>query len=315
MIGLTLNDTENTMAIRVMSSFRQGPPTAISAPPDRTLAAKRPCLLVLSGPEMGRTVALASDPVEIGRSDECAITVNSDVVSRKHARVQPIFGLYFVTDLDSANGTFVSGQRVSMVQLRDGDQIRVGECVLKFVENHIEVEYAQRAMNLANLDALTNVLNRYGIGQFIGALGITRVSASVIVIDLDHFKRINDERGHAVGDRVLRTMGEILGASIRNTDAVGRWGGEEFVLVCPGASLSKAADLAEKLRLRIMETDFAALRQYLEGAWLQARGNDELTRKVRGALDLLIEDVLHAEFGRPRRSAEIAALVRQRRAS
>ena len=109
---------------------------------------------------------------------------------------------------------------------------------------------------LSTLDALTGVLNRYGIGQFIAALGITRVAASVIVIDLDHFKRINDERGHAVGDRVLRTMGEILGSAIRNTDAVGRWGGEEFVLVCPGASLANAADLAEKLRHRIMETSF-----------------------------------------------------------
>src|SRR4029079_15856125 len=86
--------------------------------------------------------------------------------------------------------------------------------------------------------------------------GITRVAASVIVIDLDHFKRTNDERGHAVGDRVLRTMGEILGSAIRNTDAVGRWGGEEFVLVCPGASLANAADLAEKLRHRIMQTNF-----------------------------------------------------------
>ena len=64
-----------------------------------------------------------------------------------------------------------------------------------------------------------------------------------------------------------------------------------------------------------METDFAALRQYLEGAWLQARGNDELTRKVRGVLDLLIEDVLHAEYGRPRRSTDLAARIRQRRAS
>jgi len=109
---------------------------------------------------------------------------------------------------------------------------------------------------LSTLDALTGVLNRYGIGQFIAALGITRVAASVIVIDLDHFKRINDERGHAVGDRVLRTMGEILGSAIRNTDAVGRWGGEEFVLVCPGASLANAADLAEKLRHRIMQTSF-----------------------------------------------------------
>jgi len=109
---------------------------------------------------------------------------------------------------------------------------------------------------LSTLDALTGVQNRHGIGQFIAALGITRVSASVIVIDLDHFKRINDERGHHVGDRVLRTMGEILGSSIRNTDAVGRWGGEEFVLVCPGASLADASDLAEKLRHRILQTNF-----------------------------------------------------------
>jgi diguanylate cyclase (GGDEF)-like protein len=109
---------------------------------------------------------------------------------------------------------------------------------------------------LSTLDALTGVQNRLGIGQFISALGITRVTASVIVIDLDHFKRINDQRGHHVGDRVLRTMGEILRSSTRNTDAVGRWGGEEFVLVCPGASMADAADLAEKLRHRVLQTNF-----------------------------------------------------------
>jgi len=109
---------------------------------------------------------------------------------------------------------------------------------------------------LATQDALTNVMNRYGIGQFVAALGITRVTASVIVIDLDHFKRVNDERGHHVGDRVLRTMGDILRGYTRNTDAVGRWGGEEFVLVCPGATLANAADLAEKLRHKIIETNF-----------------------------------------------------------
>src|SRR5690606_8975596 len=87
---------------------------------------------------------------------------------------------------------------------------------------------------LSTTDALTKVLNRHGIEQFIGALRITGMSASIIVIDLDHFKRVNDERGHDVGDRVLRTLGDILKTGIRNTDAVGRWGGEEFVLVCPG---------------------------------------------------------------------------------
>ena len=121
--------------------------------------------------------------------------------------------------------------------------------------NDLETE-KDMYQRLSMLDTLTGVQNRLGIGQFIAALGITRVTASVVIIDLDHFKRINDQRGHHVGDRVLRTMGEILRSSTRNTDAVGRWGGEEFVLVCPGASMADAADLAEKLRHRVMQTNF-----------------------------------------------------------
>jgi diguanylate cyclase (GGDEF)-like protein len=109
---------------------------------------------------------------------------------------------------------------------------------------------------LSTLDALTNVLNRHGIERFVESLQATRVPASVIVIDIDHFKRVNDQRGHYGGDRVLRKMGEILRTHTRNTDGLGRWGGEEFVLVCPGASLEKAAELAEKLRHRIMDTNF-----------------------------------------------------------
>jgi diguanylate cyclase (GGDEF)-like protein len=77
-----------------------------------------------------------------------------------------------------------------------------------------------------------------------------------MVIDIDHFKRVNDLRGHYGGDRVLRKMGEILRAHTRNTDGLGRWGGEEFVLICPGASLASAADRAEKLRQKIMDTNF-----------------------------------------------------------
>jgi diguanylate cyclase (GGDEF)-like protein len=79
---------------------------------------------------------------------------------------------------------------------------------------------------------------------------------SIIIIDLDHFKKINDHRGHHIGDRVLQNVGEILRAHTRSTDGLGRWGGEEFILVCPGTSLSKAAELAEKLRHRILETNF-----------------------------------------------------------
>ena len=114
----------------------------------------------------------------------------------------------------------------------------------------------EKYQKLSTLDALTKVLNRHGIEQFVEPLRSAGLPTSVIVIDLDHFKRVNDNRGHHIGDRVLQTVGEILRAHTRNTDGLGRWGGEEFVLVCPGASLEKAADLAEKLRRRILDTNF-----------------------------------------------------------
>ncbi len=114
----------------------------------------------------------------------------------------------------------------------------------------------EKYQKLSTLDALTKILNRHGIEQFVESLRSSGLPTSVIVIDLDHFKRVNDHRGHHIGDRVLQTVGEILRAHTRSTDGLGRWGGEEFVLVCPGANLAKAADLAEKLRRRILETDF-----------------------------------------------------------
>jgi diguanylate cyclase (GGDEF)-like protein len=109
---------------------------------------------------------------------------------------------------------------------------------------------------MSTLDALTRILNRHGIERFVDSLRRAQSAASVIIIDLDHFKWVNDERGHFIGDRVLQTVCDVLRANSRATDGLGRWGGEEFVLVCPGASLATAADMAEKLRLRIMETNF-----------------------------------------------------------
>ena len=124
----------------------------------------------------------------------------------------------------------------------------------KIAELQVEKDKYQ---TLSTIDGLTKVFNRHGIEQFIDSLqGAAELPTSVIVIDLDHFKRINDLRGHYDGDRVLQAIGELLRLHTRASDGVGRWGGEEFVLVCPGANLSKAASLAEKLRERIMQTTF-----------------------------------------------------------
>ena len=128
---------------------------------------------------------------------------------------------------------------------------------LRLRRQHVELQTEKdKFEKLSTVDGLTKVLNRHGIEQFIATRRSESLPTSVIVIDLDHFKKINDHRGHYAGDRVLQNVGEILRSQTRNTDGLGRWGGEEFILVCPGASLSKASDLAEKLRHRIMTTNF-----------------------------------------------------------
>jgi diguanylate cyclase (GGDEF)-like protein len=128
---------------------------------------------------------------------------------------------------------------------------------LRLHRRHSELQSEKdKFEKLSTIDGLTKVLNRHGIEQFIASRRSDTLPTSVILIDLDHFKKINDHRGHYAGDRVLQNVGEILRSQTRNTDGLGRWGGEEFILVCPGASLSRAADLAEKLRHRIMTTNF-----------------------------------------------------------
>lgn len=103
---------------------------------------------------------------------------------------------------------------------------------------------------LSNLDALTGVLNRNAIDQNVQRLLLDsqRNSIALIMIDIDHFKAINDNRGHDAGDRVLKKFVEIISTNIRTEDMLGRWGGEEFILICPKTSIDNAFYLAEKIR-------------------------------------------------------------------
>jgi diguanylate cyclase (GGDEF)-like protein len=103
----------------------------------------------------------------------------------------------------------------------------------------------------AREDALTQLLNRRGFQESAEKL-IMQAQAqgstlSLILCDVDHFKRINDRYGHAVGDRVLQHLAQHLGLNIRDVDILGRWGGEEFILVLPELSLSGAQTLAQRL--------------------------------------------------------------------
>jgi diguanylate cyclase (GGDEF)-like protein len=243
-----------------MSSYRDGPPTAISVPPQRPKPAEVPWLLFLAGSEVGRSVRLTAEAIDIGRSDECAVAVNSDGVSRRHARVQRIFGLYFVTDLESTNGTYVNGKRVQMVQLNDGDQISVGNAVLKFVVNHLEVEYNAQVSTLASVDSLTGALAKRPFEQALGnAIEHSlrnRAPLSLVLFDLDHFKPINDTYGHPAGDAVLARLAAIVRRVIGTEGPFGRVGGEEFAIALIDKPLDAGRAIAEQIRAAVEQSGF-----------------------------------------------------------
>lgn len=145
---------------------------------------------------------------------------------------------------------FILSQMVIMRRKHHEQRGRISKLIERTAELNSEKEKYQR---LSTIDALTKALNRHGIELYLDAMRQKNQSASVIVIDIDHFKRINDEHGHHTGDRVLQAVSEILTGHRRATDGLGRWGGEEFILVCPEASLTAAVELAEKLRRQIAE--------------------------------------------------------------
>ncbi|HEY4102798.1 MAG TPA: FHA domain-containing protein, partial [Polyangiaceae bacterium] len=110
-----------------MASIIPGRRTAISLPSERPKGSGQPCLVIISGSEMGRRIDLTNEEVSIGRSEQCTVSVNSDLVSRRHAVVNRILGRYIVVDLKSTNGTFVNDQRIERAELKDGDLLRAGK--------------------------------------------------------------------------------------------------------------------------------------------------------------------------------------------
>ena len=150
-------------------------------------------------------------------------------------------------------------------------------------------------------DTLTGLSNRLRLDQVLGQEAARQARngapVSVILLDLDHFKTVNDQFGHPVGDRVLVTIGAVLKTGSRQTDEVGRWGGEEFLVVCRDTDLAGACALARKLRERIAAQDFegvghrtasfgvAELADREDVAGLVARADVALYRAKRGGRD------------------------------
>jgi two-component system cell cycle response regulator len=225
--------------------------------PPRGPSAERAYLIVLSGLNVGEMYRVGDSDLVVGRAQGCGIQVIDDGASRHHATVRLIDGEVWVEDTASRNGTFVNGERIEKRRLSDGDKVQIGGAtVLKFTySDDFDENFQRRMYESALRDPLTKAFNkRYFLDRLESEFRFAmrhRVALSLVLIDLDHFKQINDRHGHIAGDTVLAAFARRIHDVIRNEDVFARYGGEEFVVLCRQIDVDQAAAFAERLRRTI----------------------------------------------------------------
>ncbi|MFO0679210.1 MAG: GGDEF domain-containing protein [Polyangiaceae bacterium] len=242
---------------------RMGRRSDIAPPPKSVSNRDRPSLIVLQGPTVGETYRIEGDEVTLGRGSNVTIRIQDDNMSRKHARLFKEGGELHIEDLGSANGTQVNGEAIGRRKLADGDKVTLGAAVvLKFTyHDELDEQFQQKMYDAALRDGLTRIFNkRYFQDRLVAEMAYSRrhgTPLSLILFDVDHFKKINDGRGHLAGDHVLTKLAQVAASTIRTEDVIARYGGEEFGIICRGITSDRAVVLAERLRVVIEGTDFS----------------------------------------------------------
>jgi two-component system cell cycle response regulator len=205
-----------------------------------------------TGVGMGARYGLADNPLVLGRGNDCEIRINDHSVSRRHARIQPGADGWYAVDLQSTNGTFVNDIPASMCKLKDGDYLRVGNCIYRFLMGgNVEAEYHEEIYRLTIIDALTDIHNKRYFMEFLDR-ELARSSRydrplSLVMMDIDRFRTINEDLGHLGGDVTLRELAARLKGNIRKEELFARYGGEEFAVVLPETTSEGAVRLADRL--------------------------------------------------------------------
>ncbi|MBI3183339.1 MAG: GGDEF domain-containing protein [Myxococcales bacterium] len=216
-----------------------------------------------SAASIGRMLKLEKTEVVLGRSADAAFQVEDDGISRKHCKVTLApSGHFQLVDLGSTNGTFLNGIRVSVAILQDGDKIQVGSnTVLKFsLQDQLEEQYQRSIYESATRDGLTRIFNKkYFLDTLRKEFAYClrhRVPLSMVMLDVDHFKKINDTYGHQAGDYVLARIAQKINETIRAEDLFARYGGEEFALLLRESAEDNAIICAERCRRAVDVADF-----------------------------------------------------------
>jgi len=223
---------------------------------DRAVAYE-PYLIQISGRETGQMFNLTGKTVTLGRDATCQIVLDDPHISRAHAQITCNGSDVVIKDLGSTNGIFVNGKKVTEQALLDGDKILIGtRMYFKFeFQDAVDQNYQQNLFRAANMDSLTQLYNKkYFIDALNKEFSFSRRNTqplSLLMIDIDHFKAVNDNHGHMAGDLVLKSVGQYLMKNLRLENVAARYGGEEFAIILRNVHGEMAMVIAERLRKSI----------------------------------------------------------------
>ncbi|MCB0411417.1 MAG: GGDEF domain-containing protein [Bdellovibrionales bacterium] len=226
-----------------------------------------PSLVLLVGPasSVGRQWPIEDSDRIIGRSPSAHIYVDDRSVSKSHAKLILGGGDVSILDLESTNKTVVNGkvlQPLVPIRLANNDQIKTGNVIFKFLERgNVETVGFAQTYDRSQRDPLTGISNRAGLNvkaaESFKRSNLLGIPFSLIVFDIDHFKKVNDTYGHLAGDYVLAEISSVISNKlIRENDFFARTGGEEFCLLLLGSSIKIATEVAERIRHTIESHNF-----------------------------------------------------------
>lgn len=236
---------------------------AALASADKEAENKPACFLVVGGELNGTIFDLLDGETIAGRNPDCTIPLEFQGISRQHFKATVKSEGCFVEDMGSSNGTFVNNNKIeSSTGLKKGDMIKIGAIALKYLpKGDTERLTYDKLHQEANTDGLTQCYNKmYFNGKLdleVKKSKVTGSPLSLIIFDLDHFKKLNDNYGHDAGDFVLKEKSSLLRDNgIRKQDVFARYGGEEFVVLLPNTNLKQAFEIAERLRKLVENHEF-----------------------------------------------------------
>jgi diguanylate cyclase (GGDEF)-like protein len=223
------------------------------------------CVVVIYTKEpglLGKRFVLDRNKIGIGRGADNYIVLEGDSVSRRHAHIEKRNNRWYVVDDGSTNGTYLNEEQiVREAVLNNSDRLKVGPTILKFLSGaDAEAKYHEEIYRMTIVDGLTQIHNKRYLYEALEreVLRARRHDRplSLLMFDIDFFKRINDQYGHLAGDYVLRELARVVQGRIRRDEVFARYGGEEFVIALPETPLEGAASLAQNLRARVAEHSF-----------------------------------------------------------